>query len=230
LLQIDPLVGDCRDIHTEAALTLLQNYLESMMGTTRRGLRFSIAGSPCGHEQEYHRYLHGEVVFNARVDALHLPASWLDEPSPFADAELWSLSRQHLSQQLARATESQSAPFSRHLQTFFAAHTPPLPELQETADSLHLSTRTLNRRLNAESTTFRQLRLDATHEWARRLLAEGLSVEAVALQLGYDNPANFRRSFRTATGVSPSRWLQSASEKGDATQSGETDDASRRSA
>ncbi len=75
------------------------------------------------------------------------------------------------------------------------------------ADSLHVSSRTLNRRLQDEGTTFRQLRLEAVHNWAKRLLLEKVSVEAIALSLGYENPANFRRSFRDYVGCSPTEWL-----------------------
>lgn len=211
VLNFEPLIVDCRDIHTEAVLLLMQSYLESIMGTRSEGMRFSVALPAPEHAELYDRYLHGPVKFDQDRDAIHFPAYWLDTLSPFADPDLWTMSRQHLAAQLERAMDSQLTPFTRHLRAYLAAHTPPLPELQETAESLHLSTRTLNRRLSAEGTTFRQLRLENTHEWARRLLKEGISVEAVALQLGYDNPANFRRSFRSMNGVSPSVWLQQQS-------------------
>jgi AraC-like DNA-binding protein len=205
-LGFDPMIEDCRDIHTEAVLMLLQNYIENMLGRALPGVQFSVSYPAPKHAEQYTEHLHGPVRFAAKEDALHLPTELLDSPSPFADPDLWTMSRRHLAEQLAQATGTQEAPFTAHLRTFLAAQTPPLPDIQQTADSLHLSPRTLNRRLSNEATTFRTLRLEATHDWARRLLAEGTSVDAVALQLGYDDPANFRRSFKRQTGLSPSEW------------------------
>ena len=205
-LAFEPLIDDCRDIHTEAVLMLLQSYIENMLGRVLEDVHFSVSYAAPSHADQYTEHLHGPVRFSAREDALHLPAQLLDSPSPFADPDLWTMSRRHLADQLASATGTQEAPFTAHLRTFLAAQTPPLPDIQQTAESLHLSPRTLNRRLSHENTTFRALRLEATHDWARRLLAEGTSVDAVALQLGYDDPSNFRRSFKRHTGYSPSEW------------------------
>lgn len=206
-LQFDPIIDDCRDIHTEAVLLLLQSYIENILGTVPVEMRFSVTLAAPPHSEQYTRYLHGKVQFSAEQDALHLPAAYLDAPSPFSDPALWTMSRRHLAEQLSMASDTSEAPFTAHLRTFLAAQTPPLPDIQKTAESLHLSPRTLNRRLNQEGSTFRTLRLEATHDWARRLLAEGTNVDAVAMQLGYDDPANFRRSFKKHTGLSPSAWL-----------------------
>ncbi|MEL0192149.1 MAG: helix-turn-helix domain-containing protein, partial [Halieaceae bacterium] len=59
---------------------------------------------------------------------------------------------------------------------------------------------TLNRRLREEGATFRQLKVEAIHYGAKRMLLEGVSVEAIAAIHGYENAANFRRSFRLTNG------------------------------
>ena len=52
----------------------------------------------------------------------------------------------------------------------------PWPDIKQLAQSLHLSVRTLNRRLQDEGSHFRQLKIDAIHEGAKRMLLEGVSV------------------------------------------------------
>lgn len=206
-LDFEDIIDDCRDIHTEAVMLLLQNYIDTLIGRAATDLRFLIAAAPPAHAEQYAKYLRGPIQFGALRDALQLPADYLDAPSPFANPELWTVSRRHLAEQLAQASDHQEAPFTAHLRTFLAAQSPPLPDIQQTAESLHLSPRTLNRRLHQEGTTFRTLRLEATHDWARRLIADGTNIDAVAMQLGYDDPANFRRSFKKHVGQSPSAWL-----------------------
>jgi AraC-like DNA-binding protein len=78
------------------------------------------------------------------------------------------------------------------------------PRQQELARILHLSARTLNRRLADEGTHFRELGLQSRHRRACRLLAESdLPIIRIALQLGYQDGANFTRAFRRSFGLSP---------------------------
>ena len=58
-----------------------------------------------------------------------------------------------------------------------------------------------------EAITFRELKLEAVHNYAKGMLLEGASVEAIAAELGYENAANFRRSFRALTRCSPKQWV-----------------------
>ena len=84
---------------------------------------------------------------------------------------------------------------------------PPLPDLGLVAARLHLSQRTLNRRLQQEGTNFREVKAGALNTWARQHLMEtDHSVEAIAAALGYQDAANFRRAFRKREGCSPGEF------------------------
>lgn len=78
-----------------------------------------------------------------------------------------------------------------------------LPSLEELAHTLNLSSRTLDRHLKAEGAGFRPLAAEVMVERAQALLAQGLPVTTVALELGYTDASNFARAFRRATGGSP---------------------------
>jgi len=79
-----------------------------------------------------------------------------------------------------------------------------LPTLPELAAMLNISPRTLNRYLEREGTSFRELAGRIQHELAReRLAAGGMSITEVAYSLGFSDPANFTRSFRDREGISP---------------------------
>jgi AraC-like DNA-binding protein len=77
----------------------------------------------------------------------------------------------------------------------------PLPEV---AKQLHLSTRTLKRKLAEHGTTFSTIRDDLRRQRALLLLDNrGLSIGEIAGRLGYTELPNFTRAFRKWTGMTP---------------------------
>ncbi len=80
-----------------------------------------------------------------------------------------------------------------------------LPSQEELAGQLNLSTRTLHRYLEREGTSFRELAGRIQHEVACERLGRGMSANEVAYSLGFQDPSNFNRSFRTFAGYSPGR-------------------------
>ncbi|MGB1580113.1 MAG: helix-turn-helix transcriptional regulator, partial [Nevskiales bacterium] len=81
------------------------------------------------------------------------------------------------------------------------------PSLGFVAEHLHMSERSLKRKLREQGASYRQL-LDAVrYQDSIRLLQESqLNIEQVAVQLGYTDPANFTRAFRKWSGVTPSEY------------------------
>lgn len=79
------------------------------------------------------------------------------------------------------------------------------------AKALHLTPRTFRRRLQEHGTSYQTLLEEARRRDACRLLEKpALPIQRIAALLGYDDPANFTRAFRTWTGVPPSTWRRSA--------------------
>ena len=81
-----------------------------------------------------------------------------------------------------------------------------MPASDAVAAQLHLSERTLRRRLAGEATSFRALVGEVRQGLAEELLATGgLSVEQVAHRLGYAETSSFTHAFSRWRGVPPSR-------------------------
>jgi AraC-like DNA-binding protein len=75
---------------------------------------------------------------------------------------------------------------------------------------MHLTPRTLIRRLNEEQQSYKSILRDLRREYARALLANAaLTVAEAGEILGYREPANFGRAFRAWYGTSPSAWRRS---------------------
>ncbi|HSW13437.1 MAG TPA: AraC family transcriptional regulator [Solimonas sp.] len=83
------------------------------------------------------------------------------------------------------------------------------PHLDAVCERLFMSSRTLKRRLQQQDTSFQQLLDEAKSAEAMRLLkGTTLSIDKIAVRLGYSEPANFTTAFRKWTGLPPHAWRQ----------------------
>jgi AraC-like DNA-binding protein len=81
------------------------------------------------------------------------------------------------------------------------------PTLEEAARALHLSPRTLHRRLHEEGSSFRAVKDALRRELAlQRLEKSRESVASIAAALGYSEPSAFFRAFQGWTGEAPSAY------------------------
>jgi AraC-like DNA-binding protein len=85
--------------------------------------------------------------------------------------------------------------------------------IDQVAGALQLSVRTLRRRLSEDGSSFRALCERIRVDCARRLLFEqGLTVAAVAQQLGFSDARAFRRAFKRWLGQAPGKMQQAATQ------------------
>jgi AraC-like DNA-binding protein len=81
------------------------------------------------------------------------------------------------------------------------------PTLNEMAEQLNMSPRTLRRRLSAENTGYARLMEQSKQRNALKLLDNPrFSIADVAHRLGYGDMANFTRAFKKWTGTTPSGY------------------------
>jgi AraC-like DNA-binding protein len=83
------------------------------------------------------------------------------------------------------------------------------PTIEDIADVLHVSSRTLQRRLQDDGFSFQRVLEEARHHLARHYLNNSvLELSEAAYLLGYDDANSFVRAFRTWEGVPPARWRE----------------------
>lgn len=81
------------------------------------------------------------------------------------------------------------------------------PTLASTGKALHLSTRSLSRRLAEEGTTFQAIKDELRRDMAiNQLLKSNLSVTDISLSIGIDNQSVFNRAFKLWTGTTPGSY------------------------
>ncbi|MCX4245899.1 AraC family transcriptional regulator [Paraliomyxa miuraensis] len=147
----------------------------------------------------------GEIRFDAPAHRLVFDRALLHRPIRLADPMAARLARQQCEQQLAMlGTAHDVVGQARNLLLDPRGGIASLPSI---ARALHLSTRTLKRRLAEAGCSYRSLVDDVRRERALVLLAEpGLDLTTIAMRLGYSDATNFSRAFRRWTGAPPSRY------------------------
>lgn len=125
---------------------------------------------------------------------------------PTSDPGLLSILEQHAQAQLAQLPEGGG--FVRRVCELIAAElVGGTPTAEHIAKSLHMSARTLARRLDDEGTSFSKLLDDLRRELAvSHLRDRDISVSEVAFLLGFADANAFSRAFKRWTGAPPSRF------------------------
>ena len=123
---------------------------------------------------------------------------------------------------LARANDEQTQAYldgfltqstSREVVDKIVEHLPDgPPSQQQIADALHVSNRTLQRKLKEEGTSFMDLLQETRLQLATKYLrAPNRSVVETAYLLGFSEPSTFSRAFKRWTGMAPADFRASAS-------------------
>jgi AraC-like DNA-binding protein len=83
------------------------------------------------------------------------------------------------------------------------------PGIEDVARALHVSSRTLQRRLQDAGSNFQRVLEEARHRLARHYLNNSvLELNEAAYLLGYNDANSFVRAFRTWEGMPPARWRE----------------------
>jgi len=146
------------------------------------------------------------VRFRGPADRLCFASEVWNAPTENPDAFLARLLEEH-ALILARRAPDGAPGFRAAVEKAIAAAVPEGGSAEAVARMLHVSVRTLQRRLGESGTTFREV-ADAVHgQLAEAHLADpGVSIAEVAFLLGFSDQSSFNRAFRRWTGESPGRW------------------------
>jgi len=142
------------------------------------------------------RYGEGWSGFTLSPEALDVPLK-MGDPEAFREAAL--ICQRALDQLSAHET------LATRVQRLLLERQGAFPTLPLAARRLHMTPRTLHRRLVAEGTSYRALLEGVRHTLAVEQMKSGrFSIDEIAYGLGYTDLANFRRAFKRWESVPPS--------------------------
>jgi AraC-like DNA-binding protein len=166
-------------------------------------------------KSDAHRAYFGCAIrYGASQNALVLESADLDRPFPGHNPELLDMLTPALASALGEL-QAQSSIREQVKVVLKRCLASGRPDLWDVARDLGMSERTLQRRINDEGTTFRDLLVEARQELGRQLLTDpSAEIDEVACLLGYQDTSSFYRAFRDWEGVTPHRWRELKSTSG----------------
>jgi len=187
---------------TAATLALFRQNLGSALNPLQVSFRYP-APPDIG---PYARYYRCPVSFDAQANQIHFPKRVWDMPPPQANA----MSYRFYANQCQRLSAVMQEPlaYADVVRSRLRASTP-IPALPEVVSALHLTQRTLQRRLDEEGTSYSALLAEVRLERATELMRRsGLQNDEIARALGFDDASAFSRAFKSWTGVSPRQYRE----------------------
>jgi AraC-like DNA-binding protein len=163
---------------------------------------------PRAHRKTIERHFGCPVVCGAPRNAIVFRAADAQRPFTTRNAELLAMLAPKLDEELRQENADEN--FAERVRGAIQQKlTGRRPTIEVIADTLHVSSRTLQRRLQDEGSNFQRVLEDARRHLARHYLNNPLlELNEAAYLLGYEDANSFVRAFRTWEGVPPARWRE----------------------
>jgi AraC-like DNA-binding protein len=169
---------------------------------------------PAQHRESLETHFGCRVRFKAKRNAIVFRSRDLDRPFTTYNEELLKVIGVQLDSEI-QAHKSASSVGEQVKHTLKRSLAGRRPSRQDVAQQLHLSVRTLQRRLSDAGITFQQLVEDTRRELARQYLKEStVELSEAAFLLGYEDTNSFFRAFHDWEGISPGEWRAHHSMRG----------------
>jgi AraC-like DNA-binding protein len=189
----------------EASLAYALAFCRWMTGKSLRPQQILFQGDPPADLQPFEQVFQAPLSFNAAHYALLFERADMDAPLPTANESLARLHDRFAGEYLARFSESRVCHLARQVLCRLLPQGE--PKREAVAQALHLSQRTLQRRLQEEGSSFQQLLDDTRRELAEQYLGQpNLTLLEVAYLLGFADPSNFFRAFRRWFACTPGEY------------------------
>ena len=198
-------------------------YIEAFAASHQVMRRFTFGSQACeGHSlqlalewksyYDHFDFSDLDVSYGHDVHQFRFPARYISMPMPMAD-DITREAAERKCQQLLEDLKVETVLLGRVL-AFIRNREGVMPSLEQTADYLCLSPRTLRRQLQDMNITYRSLVNKERKRLALYYLKNTrLTVEEISERLDYNDPSNFGRAFRRWTGHSPKYYRQSSEQE-----------------
>src|SRR5688572_15829269 len=199
----DPATVPVAAVFVDIVMALLLDLCRMNAGAALRPVAATLRRRRPDPAETYERFFGCPVQFGAEENAFVLSAKDADRPLPSANRQLAAVFDKMLTEELARRDKSDVV--SRCRAVVLTSLSSGEGTAEDTAKQLHMSPRTLQRKLAEANTTYLQLLDDARKDLALRYIEDPRrSVTDITFSLGFSQPSAFTRAFKRWTGVSPS--------------------------
>ena len=205
-------LDDLRVFVTESVLSGLFSAITFFVGVGQFKGQVYFAYPKPVYWQKYFDLFGGTLTFNHSETEIFVPESMLSARSPVSDPALHQESVAICERQLKEIKAGDFGKSSQSIEevvsTLMFENPGRMWTLKEVAAKLHMSPRTLIRKLESEGTKFQIVRDELAKKQAANYLTDGsLSVESIGHLMGFSDVSSFRRSFKRWFGETPSKYI-----------------------
>jgi AraC-like DNA-binding protein len=146
-------------------------------------------------------------TYNSSRNVMMMPLKYVDTPLPMFDSNLVRMFENQCKIQLDRR---QTTGLADQVRKQLLGPLGLVATLDDVATALSVSTRSLRRKLEQESTSFRAIVDEERRQISLQLLTcSTMKLDELAMHLGYTDTASFTRAFRRWVGCSPGEYRKS---------------------
>jgi len=197
---------------------MIDNVFQSWIGYARwladredaRPVRIELEHASPGapYEAAYRERWQCPVLFDQPHSAITLDQALLDTPLRQPDPLLRQTLEAHALEQINQLPDTGAVSLATRVSNMIRQQLREGITRQDViAGALHMTARTLQRKLHQEGLSYQGLLDGVRAELARDYLARtGLSIQEIGLQLGFSETRSFQRQFKRWTGQAPSRF------------------------
>ena len=208
-----PIVGV--DQICDGTLVIAQNIMRLLCGAQWKARAVLLSRRRPKDLRPYRQVFQCPIEFNAERSSLVFPASDLSLPVAGADPDRFKLLKEELESVRSRHDLDLVAQTRRLVQAMVVLQR---PSLAAVAGELSMNPRRLNRLLERQGTSYRELLDEARCGFALRLIClTDLSIGQIAVVLDYSGASAFAHAFKRWKDVSPLAWRRTHSRTGAST-------------
>jgi AraC-like DNA-binding protein len=201
----NPDYGPIGPLGQELMLKLVHGVCSWLIGQKIPLLQVEFACPQPPHARDHRYFFSGPVRFGCETTLMRFGAAYLDMPIRQSKRNLRTFLARSPGDWIFESFSEQR--FGHRVRQYLAGTLPDLPTIEEAAQNLHCSVRTLCRHLAAEDTSFQSLKDELRRDIAiQRLIGTQDTIAAIAGDIGFDDPSAFHRAFRHWTGSTPGTY------------------------
>lgn len=206
-MAIEPL-GSCMRYMIErdfvATLTACQEMLGQSIQLKEAHFKYSKPDYACEYDEIFRCPIH----FNSSNNQLIFNEEWLYKPLPKSNPAVHQVSYSMCQKQVQEIYDKHS--YAKFIENIIVDQDGNFFSLNQLTNKLHVSTRTLRRKLAQEGTSFQEILSNLRVKIAIDMLINSkASIEKIAEKLCYSDAASFCNAFKRWTGQSPSMYRKS---------------------
>lgn len=199
--------GELQRFIIEHAFSSMQHILHFLNGLDVQIEAILFSFPPPDYITAYEQLFDATVSFNQPANQVILSSANFSQASTLADPLLASVAESQCKKLLASMDEA--APLSERIVRLLNETPGQFPTAEFMASQLSLSPRTFSRMLKQEGISYKAI-LDTLKDQRAKdyLMNTNWTVDEIAELLDYSDPSNFRRAFKSWTGLSPSAFRE----------------------